>query len=407
MKVLFRRMLPVVLVAGGWMAPAVGDASVVGLGLMSYPVNLGAAADPAVIPIGQAPGLANHGYGLTDLISRPVPTPLLGWEWKKGVVTNLNLASEFGISLEYPDSTDVLGNEVILHVKAWPRPIYSPYQKEQVAAAAILSLLFGCGSSVDRPLQLKVRIDDPAEQKALSRFAGSYALSSSRAQLAVGSLPGVNWERDQDGILRVKFPQVKQPRREKATPPAKAMVPVMLGGEGEEVAALIPAWERDPAAALKVTWSSLSRLTNAFSVKMGANVNPVSDSNLDSYRIDGTPETGFGLTIWMRADGTPENHRDLLLACWSMVVTDAMNGGRGIDVTCMFDRTAKPWPMFSGWKKLESTELKPDQYFTQHLRYDLASGKLVEGDLGACTLKPMFTGGWILKLPKEVTGAEE
>ncbi len=223
-------------------------ATVVGLGTIEQPVNLGLRSDPASIPLGRAAFEANHGYGIHALISESRPCQHGAMELEDGQELEQNLARAFGISVEPVDSTSVPYAPVVLRVKSWPKPAYSPYSREQVLAATLQCLVRSSGGTPKVPLVIQIQTDNPEDQKWAGKFAGKYITHSDDPKVPVEPtpVPGTKIETDAFGVARVVFPGVGgKPAREPRPP---VWIPFRLGGESgpdQPTWQLLPVWTGD------------------------------------------------------------------------------------------------------------------------------------------------------------------
>lgn len=223
-------------------------ATVVGLGAIEQPVNLGLRSDPASIPLGPVAYEANHGFGIHALISASRPCQHGAMEWPAGQELEQNLARAFGISVEPVDETSVPYAPVVLRVKAWPKPVYSPYSREQVLAATLQCLVRSSGGSPKVPLVIQVVTEDPADQTWAAKFAGRYITRPGDDGVPVEPtpVPGTKVETDGFGVARVVFPGVSgKPVLE---PRAPVWIPFRLGGESgpdQPTWELLPVWTGD------------------------------------------------------------------------------------------------------------------------------------------------------------------
>lgn len=149
-------------------------ATVVGRAMIEQPLNLGSHADPARIPLAEVGTWSNNFYGIHEVIGAPRPLAHGAFGTPFGVELNANLASAFGISVEPEQSTLVPELPVSLRIKAWPKPNYSPYTREQVVAATIHCLLRAVIATPKCPLKLRIVAEDPQENQGLQKFASDY-----------------------------------------------------------------------------------------------------------------------------------------------------------------------------------------------------------------------------------------
>ncbi|MCW1925577.1 type II secretion system protein GspG [Luteolibacter arcticus] len=237
----------IVAVMIGSFAPRV-EATNVGVGTIEQPVNLGAFADPASIPLGPVAMESNYGYDTHSIISAPRPSLFGAMEWKEGTALDQNLAHVFGIVVDPQDSTQVPAKPVNLRVKAWPAPAYSPYTREQVMAATLQCLLRSTNATPKFPLQIEVICDNPADKSWADKFAGRYVVLADPEEppIAPTPVPGCRVETDRSGIARVVFPGVTKTAATPARPPV--LIPFRPRSEDESERPtwyLLPVWTGD------------------------------------------------------------------------------------------------------------------------------------------------------------------
>jgi type II secretion system protein G len=239
-----RFLPPLVAAVVSFFIPHV-EATNVAVSLVEQPVNLGAFADPASIPLGPVAVECNYNYGLHAVISKPRPCQFGSMDWKEGTALDQNLAHVFGIMVEPEDSTTVPGKPVKLHVKAWPAPAYSPYTREQVMAATLHCLLRATNATPKFPLQIQVACDNPADKSWADKFAGDYVrLADSDGQpVQPTPVPGCRVETDRLGISRVIFLDVTKTAATPARPPV--LIPFRPHDESDEKWILLPVWPGD------------------------------------------------------------------------------------------------------------------------------------------------------------------
>jgi len=224
------------------------SATNVGVGTIEQPVNLGAVADPASIPLGPVAMESNYNYGIYSIISDPRPCLYGAMEWKEGTALDQNLASVFGIVVDPQDPTQVPAMPVNLRVKAWPAPAYSPYTREQVMAATLHCLLRSTHATPKSPLKVEVITDNPADKSWADKFAGSYVTQAEPEgpPIEPTAVPGCRIETDHLGIAHVIFPGITKTAAAPARPPV--LIPFHPQGENEPERPtwyLLPVWTGD------------------------------------------------------------------------------------------------------------------------------------------------------------------
>ncbi|MEK7951181.1 type II secretion system protein GspG [Luteolibacter soli] len=237
----------IALITLGWLVSR-ATATNVGVNTVEQPVNLGALADPASIPLGPVPVECNYNYGLHAVISQPRPCQFGAMEWKAGTELDQNLAHVFGIIVDPKDSTQVPALPVTLRVKAWPAPAYSPYTREQVMAATLQCLLRGTYARPKLPLRIEVVCDAPEDKSWADKFAGNYITEPEPDGPPVEPtpVPGCHVETNRFGIARVVFPGVTKTAAAPARPPV--LIPFSPPSEYDPERPtwlLLPVWAGD------------------------------------------------------------------------------------------------------------------------------------------------------------------
>ncbi|NIP93566.1 MAG: hypothetical protein GWO24_08955, partial [Akkermansiaceae bacterium] len=178
-------------------------ATVVEVGTIEQPINLGAMADPSRIPLGPVVVESNHGYDIHAVISEPRPCRFGALELKTGLELNMNLASAFGIEVIPEDGTLVPQRPVTIKVRDWPEPGYSPYRKDQVLAATLHCLLRSVHATSKSPLKIRVEAENPEDAKNLGGFAGDYLSAEAEDQGGPTPVPGTTLVTDWRGVTHV------------------------------------------------------------------------------------------------------------------------------------------------------------------------------------------------------------
>jgi hypothetical protein len=212
-------------ILAGFVFSPVCHASAVGTTMVEQPVNLGGRADPSRIPLGRVPVICNYSYGMLGVIDEPRPCPLAPLSWEGGSEFNQNLASVFGISIEEGDLGISPKEPVILHLKPWKAPAYSPYSKEQVVAATLWCVLHAAGGSPENPLEIRIAAEAPEDKPLESMFPNKFITFPGKDGKPVPpvEISGTRIETDARGIAWVIFTGVKS-----ATLPADFPQPSML-----------------------------------------------------------------------------------------------------------------------------------------------------------------------------------
>lgn len=275
-------------------------ATVIGVSTIEQPVNLVSHSDPTRIPLGPVAIINNHGYGIHYTIVESRPSPQGAMKWKNGSELDQNLAAVFGISLEIPDSTQLLVEPATLRINAWKRPAYSPYTKEQVLAATIWCLIRSSGSSPESPLELLV-VAEAAEDKLLeAKYSGKYFCHPDKDEkiAATSSVGGTTIEEDARGIAWVVLPGVAKDKKFKPLSPA--MIISETFGDGDPGWHILPVWGNgeNPEDFLKLNKYSANMLYSAWysdglqnantSIKRGGS------TNLNIIRNENSTEVNLG-----------------------------------------------------------------------------------------------------------------
>lgn len=216
-------------------------ATTVGLSTIEQPVNLCEQSDPSRIPLGAVATESNYHYGRGEVITAPRPDLHGGMRWKSGVELNQNLASVFGIEL---NNHDLPHSPAIIRLRDFPKPVYSPYTKEQVLAATIHCMLRSNRGTPEQPIQLEITAESEKDKALAEKFAGKYINSPNQPDdppVEPTPIPGTKLETDSRGITWVVLGEGKKEM------PAPTLIPFRLGGEAGPDS---PTWELLPVWAL-------------------------------------------------------------------------------------------------------------------------------------------------------------
>ena len=208
--------------------------------LVNQPINLGARADPSRIPLGTVVADTNHGFSRHRPITAPRPCTHGILKYPKGIELNMNLASAFGINVRADDCLPRF-TDVIIEVKDWPIPAYSPYRKDQVVTALIHCLLRTVPPMRTEPLRIRIRAENPDEARSLEKFSVNYR---SAADLPVES----HLHSDARNVTWVVFSDAKAPSAEALRRPPPVVVPTCLSDESDHAGGrfyLVPVWAGD------------------------------------------------------------------------------------------------------------------------------------------------------------------
>ena len=384
------------------MAPAA--ATVVGLGTIEQPVNLSLRSDPASIPLGPVAYEANHGYGIHALISESRPCQHGAMELEKGQELEQNLARAFGISVEPVDETSVPYAPVVLRVKSWPKPAYSPYSREQVLAATLQCLVRSAGGTPKVPLVVQVVTEDPADQAWAARYAGKYITRPGDDGVPVEPtpVPGTKIETDAFGVARVVFPGVSgKPAREPRPP---VWIPFRLGGESgpdQPTWELLPVWTGDdwqePLDALGrpyLLFHDLFNPASAFIAQVNALFNEGRSKSWSVKREE------LRTSAWLSFDDLAEG--DLAALLHALVLSVRPTESEPLEVNLRPYRGKVPYfdalLEAGGWEKVM---VGGDEALRGVFVFDAATGKLLRGTIPRHTLEGYGSGSMRVVGPRE------
>ena len=306
----------------------------VGLGTIEQPINLVTRSDPASIPLGTAIYETNYNYGIHAIISAARPCRHGTMAWEGGNELNQNLASVFGISVEPKDPTNVPYDPVVVRVKAWEKPAYSPYSKEQVVAATLHCLLRSVYASEKRPLRIEVVTEEGKDAAWSKKYAKSYiTVDEENKPLASPTpVPGTRLETDHFGVTHVVFVGHKS-KPNLAKP--DIMIAARLGGEGdnEDTCALIPVWTASTGQHPRLNAAILpcglyhDLFNPGTSLRADANTLPSSDRYLwMNQRTEGNTTN-----VHLSVGGVPEH--DLAAALYGILLTTQPTAANPTEIT--------------------------------------------------------------------------
>ena len=225
------RVFPIVALACS-LTGSIGMATNVGLTTVEQPVNLGTGSDPTRIPLGMVGVISNYNYGIHRFIGEARVFPDGAMKWDGGTELDQNLASVFGISVNPEDSTNVPGMPVILNVKSWKTPAYSPYTKDQVLAATVWCVVRSAGGTPKRPLEIRVVAEGKEDKQLEAKYSGKYVSrpDSGGEEVPPVKVAGTMLEEDARGIAWVTFPGVA--RKDDFQPPKSGFAILEYEGDG-------------------------------------------------------------------------------------------------------------------------------------------------------------------------------
>lgn len=379
-------------------------ATVVGLGTMEQPVNLGTSSDPVSIPLGPVAYEANHGYGIHALISASRPCQHGAMELENGQELEQNLARAFGISVEPEDSTSVPYAPVVLRVKAWPKPAYSPYSREQVLAATLQCLVRSAGGTPKIPLVIQIVTEDPADQAWAAKYAGKYITRPDvdGAPVEPTPVPGTKVETDGFGVTRVVSTGVTA---KPALPPRPPVwIPFRLGGESgpdQPIWELLPVWTGDnwaePLDALGQPYTLFYDLFNPASFG-DPQVNALfSRGQSKHWSLTRTPELTLASLDFDEVDAG-----DLAAFLHALVLSVRPTADQPLEVTLRPYRGPVPYFVTcleaGGWEEVTRGN---DPALQGTFVFDPATGKLLRGTIPRHTLEVYGSGSLRVVGPRE------
>lgn len=265
-------------------------ATSVGISTVEQPVNLVSHSDPTRIPLGRVGVMSNYDYGIHYKIVESRPSSQGGMKWKNGSELDQNLAAVFGISMEIPDSSQILVAPVTLRLNAWNPPAYSPYTKEQVLAATIWCLIRSTGSNPERPLELVI-VTEAAEDKLLeAKYSRKYISQPDEDKkiAATKNVGGTTIEEDARGIVWVVLPGTKADKSFKPLSPA--LIISENSGEGDAGWNIMPVWGNgeNPKDFLELNNYSVNMIYSAWNTDGLKNANSSSIHDGGSSGLDVT-----------------------------------------------------------------------------------------------------------------------
>lgn len=379
-------------------------ATVVGLGTIEQPVNLGRRSDPASIPLGPVAYESNHSYGIHAVISASRPCQHGTMELEKGQELEQNLARAFGISVEPVDPTLVPYSPVVLRVKSWPKPAYSPYSREQVLAATLQCLVRSTGGTPKTPLVVQVVTEDPADQTWASKYAGKYITrpGDDGAPVEPTPVPGTKIETDAFGVTRVVFSGVSGKPALEPRPPV--WIPFRLGGESgpdEPTWELLPVWTGDdwtePLDALGRPYTLFYDLFNP-AASFGPQVHALfRRGRSKDWSVTREPGRTSALLSF---DDVSEG--DLAAFLHALILSVRPTAGQPLEVTLR--PYLGPMPCFENWLNAggwEKTQVGGDEALQAIFVLDPQTGKLLRGSLPQHHLEGYGSGSLRVVGPRE------
>ena len=358
------RLAALACVLAGFAFPSDCRATAVGTTSVEQPVNFGGRAAPSRIPLGQVPVICNYSYGKLSVISMPRPCPLEPLSWKSGSEFNQNLASVFGISVEEGDLGITPKEPVILRLKPWKTPAYSPYSKEQVIAATLWCVLRGAAGSPESPLEIRVLAEAPEDKPLESKFPAKWVNMPGTDGKPVPpvKVSGTRIETDARGIAWVVFTDVKEGKLPSDFP-QPTMVPFKnWATESEENTSVdfFPVWgnggkDENP---LGLVFTSANVCYRVFNSHGREEANQLVIEGFPGHCDTSSGDTGYDVSV-----AHPEVSQEALAAALrALVLTAQPTAERPLRFRMVMEEGRRPrFPAFfnlPGWKELKS------KYFT-------------------------------------------
>jgi len=273
----------------------------VGTMTVEQPVNLAEKSDPARIPLGAVGVVCNYASGILPVISEPRACPDGAMPWKGGVELNQNLASVFGISVEDADLGASEKPPVVIRLKSWKPPAYSPHTKEQVLAATLWCVLHTAGGTPKRPLEIQVIAEGEADKALEAKFSRNYVTRADEGEPPVPppQVPGTVLETDGRGIRWVVFPEVKKPAPSPPSLPSMILFNQEGADESPGTFYILPLWGNGQTEdqSLRLNQWSAPMCYSRFKPDGIRDANATLDSGRCQY-VDATrAENGDGITL--------------------------------------------------------------------------------------------------------------
>ncbi len=309
-------------------------------------------------------------------------------KWKNGSELDQNLATVFGISLEIPDSTQILVEPAILHLNTWKPPAYSPYTKEQVLAATIWCLIRSVGSSPERPFELRI-IAEAAEDKLLeAKYSGKYFShpDEDKKIAATSNVGGAIIEEDARGIAWVVLPGVTQDKSFKPLSPA--LIICERSGEFDPGWHVMPIWGNGekPADFLELNHYSANMLYSAWDIEGLRNAN----SFINQHGVGNLSVTHNETSTEVRLGYQYTTQESLAANIFALILAQQPTEKKPLVVSFALEESQlEKYPEFrkaGGWK-----EIKPDpkSHFYYELKcefvWDAKTSKLIKGSIPCVT----------------------
>ncbi|MES2981665.1 MAG: hypothetical protein V4727_05065 [Verrucomicrobiota bacterium] len=364
-------------------------ATSVAISTIEQPVNLVSHSDPTRIPLGRVGVLSNYDYGIHYKIVESRPSPQGAMKWKNGSELDQNLATVFGISLEIPDSSQILVAPITIRLNAWKPPAYSPYTKEQVLSATIWCLIRNTGSSPERPLELQVVTESENDKLLESKYSGKYISHPGKDKkiAATTNVGGTTIEEDARGIAWVTLPGTKVDKSFQPLTPA--MIITENIGDGDTGWYIMPVWGNgeNPEDFLKLNSYSVNMIYSAWSVKGLQNANSSSVHQGGSKDLAVTHhETSTEVNLSYQY-GAEES---LAANIFALILAQQPTEKHPLIVSfAMEDRQLEKYPGFRkaiGWKESKPHPSNPNyNQLKCEFVWDAKTSKLIKGSIPCVT----------------------
>lgn len=373
----------------------------VSISSIEQPVNLVAHSDPTRIPLGPVPVINNYGYGIHYKIFESRPCPQGAMLWKNGSELDQNLAVVFGISIDIPDSTQILVEPSTLHLKAWKPPAYSPYTKEQVLCATIWCLIRSSGGSEKNPLELKIVAEAPEDKWLEKKYSGKYTSypGEDKNSPITTEVGGTTIEEDARGISWVVLPGTKADKAFKPLSPC--LIICGIGEEPGKAWQLLPIWGNGekPDDFLDMNEYSANMVYSAWYSKGLRNANAFSDlpraGDLSVIQNDKSIEIRMGYQY-----AAPEA---VAANIYALVLSQQPTEDKPLTIRFLLeDEMIEKYADFrksDGWNETHNRSEHSSSYeFKCEFVWDSKNRKLIKGSIPCVTLEQL---NWIISKPED------
>jgi hypothetical protein len=385
-------------------------ATVVGVDTIEQPINLGANADPSRIPLGPVAVETNHGYGRHLIISAPRPCTHGSLALQQGLALNMNLASVFGIEVAPEDPTNVPAAPVVIRVKDWPAPSYSPYRRDQVVAAVIHCLLRSVQTTPRTPLDIVIKAENQKDQQQLQGYSGHYYSDGDRESNGPTPVPGCELASDARGVTHVVLSEASAPPPRALLRPAPSLIPFLPQDDLDDHSyAFVPVWAGDdwPFAGTLIS-QPVTLFHDLFdpSRTSGPDINAItSRRRLTGAKFaDRNDFYTFSISALHPADNAPADLTEALCAAIQAAVLTALPTEQKplrvqIEASDSLSEQLAPFAASRDWVVEEERPGKSAILITGTLAWDPAAGTFTSGSLPRGSLQRSLEGSWELSFP--------